>query len=654
MIACSLDNLPEEKPEEVDELGYLQMGDVVVTGDIENMGDNGDLETESNAPRTRAQVNTNNLPQAADSYYVEIVNVANNTVVWHGTYAEAKSTTKYSSTAGRIGLEPGHYVVYAYQTENKEPQSGVTSAPYYTGKSNEIEILTSSKQHDDIPTAVVICSMANVKVTIEHSADLKMLFRSKGSNSIAVNPTEGKELETKVDMTAAQNTATASNTFAWNSTHENPVYFTDIAGPNSANTLKLQLEGYYYAGKPTDVYDADYKGEDVAGGRNNANWKHVTMTHTISNVKAAQWRKISIDIDNNTTGNVKFIFKIESYTYDEEIEVKMMEVFTNLNMEESMPDDEISDPLAPAVKIVGNAENSYNYAIDASKFNANASQSGNIAWTKYFEADITPQEGTTVESVYAVLKYTSDEKLREAMVARGYTNSRIDLYPENKATTYANITSSGSKMILTLTAAGMNAFYKYPGEHTIRLYTVDSEQRVGFVDILLTVTQGGVSTGNGPTVVWIKDNKDVIDDTHTLDSTNPYSAIITVTSETGLTGLTVSMSDTSGALNDTLLASPGVDLATNMDLFKPVDVNMENALIKLGLLPAGESIFDETTDSPLKGMTKYDFDITNFTPLLYTLISTSQSTVEDKIATFTITVSDAGGSTTKNVIFIIE
>ena len=210
MIACSLDKLPEEKVEEADELGYLQMGDVVVTGDIENKGDSEDMEIESGLPRTRAEVNTNNYTQAADSFWVEIVNEASKAVVWSGTYATAKTTTKYSETAGLIGLEPGTYKVYAYQTDAKEPATGVTNAPYYTGASSQIEIFTSSQQHDDIPTVEVICSMANTKVTVEHSADLKMLFRSKGDNSIAINPTEGKELQTNIEMSAAGINNTAS------------------------------------------------------------------------------------------------------------------------------------------------------------------------------------------------------------------------------------------------------------------------------------------------------------------------------------------------------------------------------------------------------------------------------------------------------------
>lgn len=663
MIACDLDKLPVDTTKDGDELGYLQMGDVVVTGDIENKGDGSGMDVESGRPRTRTEVS--NLSQAADSYWVEIVNVVSKEIVWSGTYASAKTTTKYSDVAGQIGLEPGTYVVYAYQTEAKEPAEGVTDAPYYTGVSDQVEIVTSREQHDNVPTVEVICSMANTKVTVEHSADLKMLFKSMGDNSIDVNPAEGKDLQTDVVMSAANIDNTASHHFNWDSSVEEPVYFSDIAGSNNANgnTLTLELTGTYYTGKPTDIYDADFKGEKLTATQEN-NWKEVKMTHTINNVKAAQWRKISIDIDNNTTGNVKFIFTIESFTYDEEIEVKMMEIFADLNMEESMPDDEISDPLAPVVKITGNADNNYNYAIDSSKFDSNSSQSGNIAWIKYFNATITPQDGTTVEKVYAVLKYTTDERLRDAMVSKGFANSRVDLYPDNKATNYANISSSGSKLTLALTTMGMNTFYKYPGEHTIRLYTEDSEHRVGYVDIVLTVTQDSASSGDGPTIVWMKDGADVIDQIHKLTSASPYETLISITSEKGITSLLVDI--------DAELLSPeelsNFKLAASMDLVAPTTVDMETGLRNLGFLPVESGfaakdddnyrIFDPATgkrkegkDSPLYMQNNVEFSITNFTGLLWSLYDGQKTTVKDFIAMFKITAIDAGGSTIKEVKF---
>ena len=115
------------------------------------------------------------------------------------------------------------------------------------------------------------------------------------------------------------------------------------------------------------------------------------MAKTITNVRAAQWRKISIDIDHNTTGTVKFIFEVSNVVYDDEINVDVETLYATLNVEEVIPDDDVENPLAPSVTIAGNAAGDLTYAINSSKYNEAAG-----AWTAFLQANITPAEGATI------------------------------------------------------------------------------------------------------------------------------------------------------------------------------------------------------------------------------------------------------------------
>ncbi|MBQ7297622.1 MAG: DUF4493 domain-containing protein [Alistipes sp.] len=611
--ACSMDKL-STTPEGGDaEKGYLQIGGVVVNADTENTEIGGGGRAVS---------------EADGNYYLEVIDKTTGGAVWSGTYASLRE----NGAVKNIGLEPGTYVVYAYQSADKRPAAGVAAdAPYYAGHSEDVTIITKQTQ-----SVSVTCRLANILTTVELSADLKAVFKPYDSTS-------EMRLMTNVEV----GTASLKNeyTFEAASTHTSPlVYFRDEAGVNNSagNTMSIVLSGDYYTGDPVDA---------IEGRPDETLWKHVKMAKTITNVRAAQWRKISIDIDHNTTGTAQFTFTIESYLYDDEITVDVVTLYADLTIEEAIPDDDVDDPAAPSVTI--NGQTDLNYQINGSMFD----ETQNI-WTKWLSLNIAPNDGTSVQEIYAVFASTNTTLL-PAMEAKGFTEGRVALFPTNAATDYATVSADGKTV--TLLQNGMSTLYKYAGTHTVSVYTVDSENRKKHTDIIITVTGGAVV---GPTITWTANG---VPASTLLIESGSETADATVTSSTGLTGLSVKI------ISDVLTPEElgNFNLAPEMDLFNPATAIMETRLRAFGFLPidteafdpslakeamaAGDDkyrLFDPATglrkdgvESPLKGSQEVKFSVTEFLSLLAALDNVD-NTQYKSTNLFELTASDESGTNT--------
>lgn len=591
--ACEMDKLNPSLPEEADELGYLMIGKVSTNADTEVGELNG-----STAAVSRA------VTDAPDTYYLEIVNSLTAATVWSGTIAELNAYTE------GLGVEPGKYKVYAYQTSAKAPAQGAAlDAPYYSGVSQEIEVVKKQTS-----TFRVTCRLANIKTSVELSADLKTMFDTTAS---AAEPLQ-------VDVKVGTASLTNNYIYPYTATHDaGPyAYFADVAGPDAqaGNTLTFTLTGMFYTGDPVDAMN---------GTIDDSKWKAVKMQKSLTGVKAAQWRKISIDIDHNTTGDVQFIITIESLIYDEEIVVDLTTLYADeselgLEKEEAIPDEDEQNPAAPDATIDGQSD--LNFAINSSIYDADAQ-----SWTKYLKVNITPKDGTTVKQLYAL--FASDNAaLLTNMATKGFAEGRVDLFPTNAASTYANVAADGTKV--TLNATGMDALYRYAGTHTVKLFTVDSQNRMKSTELTITVAPGGAAA-NGPTVVWLIDGENVIDQTHTLTSENyaTYPCLINITSTTGITKFEVDI--ISPSLDAEELQDVGLD--THIDMVNPG--TMLKALQSLQLMPAGKETLSGETDVP--------FNISNFFGALYSIHAKNADCV------FKLTVADSTGELVKEVKFYI-
>lgn len=616
--ACSLDDLStttdnpaEPNTGDTKTVGYLKLGGVVYNVDSEDSIVGSDTIESSTRGDESVSPSTSD---AGDDYYIEIYGGPRHTsqspfMAWSGTYAEAKA----KAATGGIALEPGTYTVYAYQTAAKKPADDVSNTPYYAGKTEGVEI--TSKQTTE---AEVVCRMANIKTTVELSADLKEVFKTydEGDADYA------KRLMTNVTLSSGDITP-IYHTFERETTHDQPIYFRDLSEANDAgNTMTIALTGMYYTGDRVDV---------ISGSPYNEKWKEVKMVKTITGVKAAQWRKISIGIDYNTSGNAEITVTVQSYTYDQEITVDVATLYSTLTaitQEEEIPDDDVNDPLAPQVKLYGQSTMTFN--INSSIYDADAG-----AWTKYLKATVKPQGESSIEELYVVYRASTNSDLLNKMKEKGFVDGRINLFPTKTigADTYMNVAADGKTV--TMKPAGMDALNKYEGTHTFRLYTKSDDGHLGFGDITIVVNPNGAGgSGNGPTVVWMKGGVDVIDQEHILNSKDQaasYGCVVTAKSAVGFKVFKVKIE--SSVLDPAELSSVG--LAQDIDLINPG--TMVNALRALGFLPKDkENLEDETNVT---------FDISKFLGTLYGLYSTSD------ICKFIITVGDSNGEVTKTLTF---
>ena len=664
--ACSLDDLStttdnpaEPNTGDTKTVGYLKLGGVVYNVDSEDSIVGSDTIESSTRGDESASPSTSD---AGDDYYIEIYGGPRHTstspfMAWRGTYAEAKAAT------GGIELEPGTYTVYAYQTEAKKPADDVSATPYYAGKTEGVEI--TSKQ---TTAAEVVCRMANIKTTVELSADLKEVFKTyPAPNEAGYNDADyAKRLMTNVTLSSGDITP-IYHTFERETTHDQPIYFRDLSEANDAgNTMTIALTGMYYTGDRVDV---------ISGSPDNTKWKEVKMIKTITGVKAAQWRKISIGIDYNTSGNAEITVTVQSYTYDQEITVDVATLYSTLTaitQEEEIPDDDVNDPLAPQVELPG--QNTMTFNINSSIYDADAG-----AWTKYLKATVKPQGESSIEELYVVYRASTNSDLLNKMKEKGFVDGRINLFPTKTigADTYMNVAADGKTV--TMKPAGMDALNKYEGTHTFRLYTKSDDGHLGFGDITIVVNPNGAGgSGNGPTVVWLANGVEADKLTVTgKEEVETATVTVTIASDSGIDGLEVSI--VSDKLDAKQLASVG--LANEMNIFEPQNAKMETNLRSLGFLPifgynpedddADKSLRtsmaaqddenrvwfvnpdDEGNDvktgntSPLKGKKEITFTISEFIPLL-ALLGESEST-------FTITATDNnGGVSTSDMIITIK
>lgn len=590
VTACTIDKLETETPStQSKEPGYLQIGNIQVN-----------IDTEDKSTSAEQQAATRAVTEAATSYWVFVTEKTTGTVAWQGSYADAASQ--------KISLEPGTYVVSARQTKDGVVTPVGQDIPYYAGESEDVVI--TSKQTS---TAKVTCKLANILTTVELSADLKAVFKS-------YDATSDKRLKTNVKV--GTDAASNSYDFEASSTHETPkIYFRDEAGPHSTsgNTMTVVLSGDYYTGDLEDLTN---------GTPDESKWKAVKMTKTLTNVRAAQWRKISINISHATTGNVQFEIQVESYIYDEEIDVDVVTLYQTLNVEESIPDDPEDHPQAPGVTI--NGQEDLSFTIDDSSYDE-----GYDSWNTQLQFNVVPNDGTTVSDLYVVVNSTNAglmsaiAEFGQSASTRAASEVHFGLYPNNVLADYWNISEDGTT--IKVKRAGMDAFYQYPGTHTLSFYATDSKNRMKHTDIQVVVNKGV----SAPTVVWMMDGKDVIDQQHVLTAENvaTYTCKIDITSQTGLTKLEVDI--VSPILTDEELASVG--LATHIDLINP-PATMIDPLQGLGFLPNGVS--------SLGGETNVSFDISSFMSILHSLYVDSGNTGSCK---FHLTVGDAGGETKKTL-----
>lgn len=273
-------NYSKDKPEPVDPAttGFLAVGalDLRVIRDTELMPD----ETRAGSSAT-----TEALP---GDFTVELLD-SEGATVRKMSYAEWQQEMA-SSADNTLELPVGTYTLKAYSTDRIAPAAW--DQPEYAGSKQFTIQKQKTTTIDDL-----VCTLANIKVTLAYSADLADLLSDDTQAEISVG---GHALTfTKTETRAG-------------------FYIAEEA----LNTLNFSLAGSYADdGKP------------------------VSLKKTISGVKPGQWRRIQLIIEHASDGDVKFTIRIDSFELDGEVIVNGTETLE----EELINEETTEDPDAPKI-----------------------------------------------------------------------------------------------------------------------------------------------------------------------------------------------------------------------------------------------------------------------------------------------------------------
>lgn len=233
------------------EYGYLETSSlimqVIADSDMEAYPDG------SRAAATRADIDT-------EQFLVRIVG-ADETEQFSGTFAELKALS-------RLELFAGVYEVEVRSEDRAADTPAAFEDPYYSGSKS-----VTVRKGETSQIGEVICTLANIKVTVMISADL------------AEDLTDDTQTIVSLDM--------QSLVFAKG--EDRAGYFTPTA---DKNTLKVQLKGAF----------ADTQ-------------EPVQFSKEIQNVSAGQWRKLTLVIAHSDEGGISFDIIVESFVQDDEITI---------------------------------------------------------------------------------------------------------------------------------------------------------------------------------------------------------------------------------------------------------------------------------------------------------------------------------------------
>ena len=330
-------NDPGTTPPDPNATGYLALADmsmrVVIDSDTETKP--GDTSDETAKPQTRAD----EAQPDVDAYIVEILDASKKSVLKE-KYGDLMASI---NETGRLELAVGSYTMEVRSEEAAAMQAAAWEHPVYFG-SQEFAI----EKNKTTPIDEIVCTLNNIKVTLMCSKDLADKLTDATKSTVTLGETA---------MTFEKSETRAA-------------YFLPQA---ESNTLKLRLEGAFADDPDTPV----------------------RINKTISDVKAGQWRKLSIVITYSDKGDIKLDITVDGFVADDEIPV-------------GDPDngEEPAFTIAPTLECPG-YDLTKPFRLMASMFDAE----GN--YTQPFAFDLTSSNG--IESF--VLTISSDNAQLTGMVA---------------------------------------------------------------------------------------------------------------------------------------------------------------------------------------------------------------------------------------------
>ena len=510
-----------------------------------------DGETETMPDDTADASATRAATPQVDDFIVEVVNARGESVA-SKSYAEWKA-------AERNELPVGSYTL---KVRSQEQFPDVEwEAPVYAASKDFVIEREQTTTLDDIT-----CTLANIKVTMLFSADLADML---SDDTKAVISLGDKSMEFGKKETRA-------------------AYYLP---EKELNTLEFQLTGSFAdTGKP------------------------VTLNKSIPNVKAGQWRKITLVIEWADKGDVVFDIEVDNFVLDETVEVNG----TDGLWEEVIGGDATED--APAIVWEGQ-ELSQPFTLTDAMFD----QTGNC--TVPFRFKVTAPGGLTS---LGVAIDSDNASLLEALDRIQLPRS-FDLCTLDASSTAGTVLTSfglplGSQVVgqqaLTLDITRqIPQLYTYAGTHTFALTLGDAAGKTTQATLTLVVKKGGTQTG--PVITWRGYNID-----QSYDLSADMTIVVDIESENGIKAFEVNI--------DSEVLAPmlgAVGIPETFDLCT-VDGALAETLQSFGFKTGSD------VTSPMS------FDITQFVSILMMMDAGEHK--------FHLAVTDDNGVTTRKTLHLIN
>ena len=459
-----------------------------------------------------------------------------------------------------IALEVGNYTINVYSGEI--PAIAWESPTYSASKEFQIRRL------QETALGKIICKLSNIKVTVEYSSDIAEILAD----------------DTKVNVALGQNNAD----FSFN---EKRALFFKAAG--EVNTLDLTITGSFR--NPTE-------------GQSNT----FEMTSKINNVKAGQWRKITIIVEHASDGNIDVRVEVENWVFDETITVET----SSMLMESVIADDEdakdapqiiwVDNDIDQPLKVTDSMFDDYGECKTPVRINISA---------------VNMLAGLTVDIT------STNPDLAQTLAAAGFAGT-VDMCNPGSASTMLSILGYptgvsivGKESVTYNMQAQIKQLREYNGTHTFQITATDTKGLKTTKTLTVKVGAGG------PTITWVG-----YDISQRYEITADLTATIEVTSTTGIVGFTVDI------VSDVLSGSAlqGVGLDSHLDLINPANDSMNESLTNLGF-PTREKVLNQTYIS---------FSITQFLSLLDLTGNGNHD--------FVMTVTDANGGVTVQTLMLSD
>ncbi len=489
---------------------------------------------------------------STSNFMVDIINSA----------GEKLHSFKYSECpAEPIALDVGNYTLNVYSGEI--PAMAWESPVYSATKEFQIRRL------QETALGKIICKLSNIKVSVEYSSDIAEILAD----------------DTRVNVALGQSNANFSFT------ENRAVFFKAI---NEVNTLDLTITGSFR--NPAEGQSANFE-----------------MTSKVSNVKAGQWRKITIIVEHASDGNIDVRVEVENWVFDETITVET----SSMLMETVIPDDEAAKD-APQIIWMDNDIDQPLTLSDA-MFDEHGDCKEPI---RINVSALNLLAGLTVDIT------STNPELAQSLTAMGLTSSIDMCNPAGSASVIlgalgypTGASVLGKESVTYNMQAQMKQLKEYNGTHSFQITATDEKGLTTTKTLTINVGAGG------PVVTWVGFDIDT-----RYEITESLTANIEITSEKGIVGFTVDI------LSDVLSAETlqGVGLDSHLDLVNPASDEMNTNLTNLGF-PTRENVLNQNFVS---------FDITTFLGLLDLTGNGNHD--------FVMTITDADGVTTVKTLMLSD